>query len=60
MGNRDINEILKELQKEQQNDQGSQNKEIKKENWDYVEPGKRSYQPTKYELDDDNPPEDDD
>lgn len=59
MGDRDINEILKELQKEQQNDQGSQNEQFENEHWDYVEPGKRSYQPTKYELDDDNPPEDD-
>lgn len=60
MSERDINEILKDLQKEKQNDQGSQNEEIQKESWDYIETDKRSYQPTKYELDDDNPPEDDD
>ncbi len=52
MSDRDINEILKELNKEQK-------KEIQKESWDYAEPDKRNYQPTKYELDDDNPPDDD-
>ncbi|AGF79264.1 hypothetical protein UWK_02728 [Desulfocapsa sulfexigens DSM 10523] len=60
MSGKDIDKILKQLEKKQENDQGSQNEEISKEIWDYSEPEKRSYQPTTYELDDDDPPEDDD
>lgn len=58
MSGHDMKELLKGLGKEKQDDNESQ-----KGSWDYSESDnsqKRSYQPTKSELDDDNPPEDDD